>query len=84
MLPAVDSLRIKELNNLALRTHFTGISSIDYGIRFLVVAFMPGALGIDKGILLQQAYFLASFSPLISIYCVEAGRTGNAWSLVYL
>jgi len=84
MLPAVDSGHVKEYTNLELRTHYTGVSGIDYGIRFLVVAFLPGALGIDKGIMLQQAYFLASFFSLISIYCVEAGRSGNAGRIISL
>jgi hypothetical protein len=84
ILPAVNSRFIKEYDNTELRHSYTGIEAIDFGLRFLVVAFLPGALGIDQGQKLQQAHFLLSFFPIIAIYSVEAGRKRNARSLIYL
>ena len=84
MEPAVNSKFIKEYGNLELRRTYTGIEGVDMGLQFLVVAFLPGVLDLDLGAKLQQAYFLLSFFPIISILCVEAGRARNKWSFVYL
>lgn len=81
---AINQLFIKEFGNIELRRHYTGIASVDLGLQYLVVAFLPGVLDIDLGVKLQQAHFLISFFPVIAIICVEAGRTRNKWSLLYL
>ena len=65
-----------------LRTKYTGIPSLDYGLGFLVAAFLPGASGWNSNALVQQIYFLVSFFPIISISSVEAGRKGNASSVI--
>ena len=65
-----------------LRTKYTGIASVDYGLGFLVAAFLPGASGWNLNAFVQQIYFLASFFPIISISSIEAGRKGNASSLI--
>lgn len=69
-------------SDVRLRTVYTGISTIDYGLRFLVAAFLPGAAGWDKNSQIQQIYFLLSFFPIIALWSVEAGRTRNAGSLI--
>jgi hypothetical protein len=81
---AINSPFIKEYGNLELRKHYTGIGGLDFGLSFLVTAFLPGVLDIDRGSKLQQAHFLVSFFPIIAILCVEAGRARNKWSLLYL
>lgn len=68
-------------NKVRLREKYTGIAPLDYGLRFLVAAFLPGVAGWDKGFQLQQIYFLFSFFPIISTWSVEAGRKGNTLAL---
>ena len=84
MQEVVDSAKFAEYDNLPIRTHYTGIAGVDYGLRFLVTAFLPGAAGWDKGIWIQQLYFLISFFPIIGIYSVEAGRKRNSLALTSL
>lgn len=78
----VDTKKYPERLELAIRSHYTGIANLDYGLRFLVAAFLPGAAGFVREFQVLQAYFLVSFFPIISIYAVEAGRRGNkrAWT----
>lgn len=76
----VNSLQFPD-NGHRLNSRFTGISSIDFGLRYLVAAFLPGVAGWDKGFQLQQIYFLISFFTIISIWSVEAGRK-NAGRLI--
>ena len=78
----VDSMKFPEQPELAIQSRYTSITSLDYGLRFLVAAFLPGAAGFAKEFQVLQAYFLVSFFPIIAIYSVEAGRRGNkrAWT----
>ena len=78
----VDSMRFPEQPELAIRSRYTSIPTLDYGLQFLVAAFLPGAAGFTKEFQVLQAYFLISFFPIIAIYSVEAGRRGNkrAWT----
>ncbi|KAK0104927.1 hypothetical protein ONS95_005190 [Cadophora gregata] len=69
-------------NDQLLRTKYTGIASLDYGLGFLVAAFLPGASGWDMNAYVQQIYFLVSFFSIISISSIEAGRKGNASSFI--
>ncbi|KAH9210150.1 hypothetical protein DL95DRAFT_393691 [Leptodontidium sp. 2 PMI_412] len=69
-------------NDQTLRTNYTGIASLDYGLSFLVAAFLPGAAGWDTNSQVQQIYFLVSLFSIISVLSVEAGRKGNASSFV--
>lgn len=83
--PAVSANYIQAYDNIKLRKRYTGIEPVDYGLRFLVVAFLPGATGVpDPGQKLQQAYFLLSFFPVVAIMSVEAGRRVNYRTLLYL
>ena len=68
-------------NKHRLRETYTGIGPLDFGLRFLVAAFLPGVAGWDKGFQIQQIYFFASFFPIIAILSVEAGRKRNALAL---
>ncbi|KAI7717532.1 hypothetical protein KC353_g4500 [Hortaea werneckii] len=82
--PAVSANYIQAYDNIQLRKRYTGIEPVDYGLRFLVVAFLPGATGVpDPGQKLQQAYFLLSFFPVVAIMSVEAGRRVNHRTLIY-
>ncbi|KAI7208543.1 hypothetical protein KC333_g9100 [Hortaea werneckii] len=82
--PAVSANYIQAYDNIKLRKRYTGIEPVDYGLRFLVVAFLPGATGVpDPGQKLQQAYFLLSFFPVVAIMSVEAGRRVNYRTLIY-
>jgi len=78
----VGTKGFSERPELLLRSRYTGIASVDYGLQFLVAAFLPGAAGFVKDFQVLQAYFLVSFFSIISIYSVEAGRRGNrrAWT----
>jgi hypothetical protein len=82
--PAVNSKFIKEYDNMEVRTQYTGIEAVDFGLQFLVVAFSPGAFGWDQGQMLQSAHFLLSFFPIVAILSVEAGRRRNKKTLIYL
>jgi hypothetical protein len=75
-----------------LRTEYTGIPAVDYGLRYLVVSFLPGAAGWNKGFQVQMFYFLVQFFGIIGVYSVEAGRRANVdkwihsttiWALFY-
>lgn len=81
-LTIVDTKAFPELPELVVRSHYTGIANVDYGLRFLVAAFLPGAAGFVKEFQVLQAYFLISFFAIISIHAVEAGRRANkrAWT----
>lgn len=70
----VKARAFSEAPNLIIRENYTGISSIDYGLSFLVAAFLPGVAGFSREFQVQQIYFLFSFFPLITIYNIEAGR----------
>lgn len=70
-----------EAPNLIVRDIYTGVASIDYGLQFLVAAFLPGVAGYSKEFQAQQRYFLFSFFPLITIYNIEAGRNSLRGSL---
>lgn len=84
-MPAVVGSRIFPDKKHHLREHYTGIASLDYGLQFLVAAFLPGAAGWDKGFQIQQIYFLVSFFAIIVTLSVEAGRKGNTrgWTRLY-
>lgn len=69
----VNSLNFPD-NKGRLRESYTGIAQLDFGLRFLVAAFLPGVAGWDKNFQIQQIYFLVSFFSIISIWSVEAGR----------
>lgn len=74
---SVDSLRYPENPNILIHTTYTGITTLDYGLRFLVTAFLPGGTGFhDPAALVLSAYFLISFFTLLAIYNIEAGRSG--------
>ena len=79
----VNSLKFPD-NNYRLRENYTGIAPLDSGLRFLVVAFLPGVAGWDKGFQIQQIYFLFSFFPIISIWSIEAGRKRSSLALTSL
>ena len=71
-------------NGLRLRTKFTGVSTIDQGLSFLVAVFTPAAAGFDRGFYLQALHFLASFFPVVTVWAVESCRKGNAWAVISL
>jgi len=80
----VAASEFKEHGNVPLRQHYTGIAAVDEVLKFLVVAFMSGAGGWDKGIQVQQAHFLFSFLSIVAVQSVEAARPGNSLALVKL
>lgn len=80
----VNAKQYPEVPNLSIRQDFTGIEGLDRGLVYLVTAFLPGAAGFNPVYQIQQAYFLISFFPLISIYTVEAGRRGMKYAWIYL
>lgn len=71
-------------NKYRLQETYVGIAPLDFGLRFLVVAFLPGVAGWDRGFQIQQMYFLVSFFPIIAIWSVEAGRKRNVLALTSL
>jgi len=79
----VNSLTFPD-NKYRLQEYYTGIAPLDFGLRFLVAAFLPGVAGWDKGFQIQQIYFLVSFFSIIAIWSVEAGRKRNALALTSL
>lgn len=79
----VTSLNFPD-NEYRLRENYTGIAPLDFGLRFLVAAFLPGVAGWDKGFQIQQIYFLVSFFTIIAIWSVEAGRKRNSLALTSL
>jgi len=79
----VNSLTFPD-NKYRLRENYTGIAPLDFGLRFLVAAFLPGVAGWDKGFQIQQIYFLVSFFSIIAIWSVEAGRKRNTRALTSL
>lgn len=78
----VDSATLPDGFGVSLRTKYTGVEAIDYPLRFLVTAFLPGIAGLVKEAQIQQAYFLVSFFPMITIYTIEAGRNGASSKLI--
>lgn len=72
----------KHQNGLPLRTEYTGISSVDQFLSFLVVAFTPAAASFDPGSYLQVIHFLVSFFPMVSIWAVESCRKRNEWAVI--
>jgi hypothetical protein len=76
----VNSLAFPD-NKYRLQKTYVGIAPLDFGLRFLVVAFLPGVAGWDRGFQIQQMYFLVSFFPIIAIWSVEAGRKRNVLAL---
>lgn len=73
-------------SNLILRRHYTGFGPLDFGLSFLVAAFMPGVYGAGMNAAFeeQQPYFLMSFAPIVAAMSVEAGRERNAGALLTL
>jgi hypothetical protein len=67
-----------------LRNVYTGFGPLDYGLSFLVTAFLPAVAGWDKGLQIQQIYFLFSVFPLISNFSVDSVRQSNIGSIVSL
>ena len=80
---AVTSLSFPDRKQ-RLRESYTGIVGLDFGLRYLVLAFLPGVAGWDKGFQIQQIYFLVSFFTILSIWSVEAGRRRNSIALTSL
>lgn len=80
----VDNRVYPEKPGVLMKDRFTGIAGFDYGLRFLVAAFLPGVAGFSKEEVALSAYFLISFFPMISIYSVEAGRYGSRRTLTWL
>ncbi len=64
-------------DNIQLETEYTGISAVDKGLVYLVVAFSPAALAFDKGFWLLLMHFLVSFAPVVGVWAIEARRRGN-------
>lgn len=84
MMVVVDTLHYPESPDILVHTSYTGNFYIDYGLRFLVTAFLPGASGFhDPAALVLSAYFLMSFFTLFTIYTVEAGKAGAKGSAIY-
>lgn len=77
----VSTTRYPEHSEVVVRSHYTGIVSLDYGLRTLVLAFLPGAAPFNEQQQVQMAYFFFSFFPLLAIMNVEATRygSGGAW-----
>jgi hypothetical protein len=67
-----------------LRNVYTGFGPLDYGLSFLVTAFLPAVAGWDKGLQIQQIYFLFSVFPIFSFFSVESVRKSNIGSIVSL
>ncbi len=68
-------------NGVPLRQKYTAIPAVDFGLSFLVAAFIDGASGWDSAFQLQQIYFLFSFFAVISIWEVEACRTRSGLAM---
>ena len=83
MMQIIDSGKFTQ-TGMRLRREYTGISSLDYGLSFLVVAFTPAAASFDEGAYWQALHFLVSFYPVVSIWAIESCRKGNDWALVSL
>jgi hypothetical protein len=67
-----------------LRNVYTGYGPLDFGLSFLVTVFLPAVDGWDKGLQIQQIYFLFSVFPVLSIFSVESVRQSNVGSIVSL
>lgn len=61
-----------------LRTRYTGIAAIDSVLSYLVVAFVSGPLGLDRGFRLLQIHFLLNFTSAVCLFNIEACRKRNA------
>ena len=68
-------------NGVPLRNRYTGISAVDAGLTYFMVAFLDGSSGWDKDFKFQQSYFLISFYGILSIYEVEASRSRSGLAL---
>lgn len=79
----VDNKNYPEKPEIRIQERYTGIAGFDYGVRFLVTAFLPGVAGFSKEEFILSAYFLISFFPMIAIYSVEAGRHGSRRALTW-
>jgi hypothetical protein len=63
--------------HIRLETEYTGISSVDKGLVYLVVAFTPAVMGFDRGFWVLLVHFLISFAAVVGVWGVEARRRGN-------
>lgn len=77
----VDALHYPERPDITIRTHYTGIAGLDYGLRFLVTVFLPSVAPFTEFQQVQLGNFLFAFFPLVVIFSVEASRRGScgAW-----
>jgi hypothetical protein len=71
-------------NAVPLKTTYTGIEAVDKTLAFFVAAFIFGSAGWDRGIQLQQIYFLVAILPVLAIWNVEAFRKRNKGSILSL
>lgn len=78
----VDSLQYPERSDIVIRTHYTGITALDYGLRFLVTVFLPAAAPFHEYQQVQLGNFLLAFFPIVVILSVEASRRGSRGSWI--
>jgi hypothetical protein len=67
-----------------MRRYYTGVAAIDALLSVLVTAFIAGPAGWNRGIQVQQAYFLISFFPVIATWSIESVRKRTGWALISL
>ncbi|SMQ47075.1 unnamed protein product [Zymoseptoria tritici ST99CH_3D7] len=79
-------------NGVLARKVYTGIPLVDYFLKVLGTAFLPGSAGWERKLWLLHVEFLVSFGAVVGVLNVEAGRRGNQgrwiaytslWSLLY-
>lgn len=67
----------KHSHGFTLKTSYTGIGPVDALLSLLVAAFLPGIIGWEPQVRLQQIHFLFTFFSLCSITNIEANRERN-------
>lgn len=78
----VDALQYPERPDILIRTRYTGIAGLDYGLRFLVTVFLPSVAPFSEYQQVQLGNFLLGFFPLVVIFSVEATRRGSNGSWI--
>lgn len=69
-------------HDLPVRLQYTGIKWLDFGLAFVVTAFLPGAGSLDAGFWIQQLYFLINFFAVVSLWTIEASRRRNKGKVI--
>lgn len=78
----VDASKYPERSDITIRSHYTGVAALDYGLRFLVTVFLPSAAPFSDYQQAQLWNFLLAFFPIVVIMSVEATRDGSRGSWI--